>query len=345
MKKINDLHITETKPLISPKELKKQFPLTNKSKNTVVEGREQIIDILNKKDRRLIVITGPCSIHNIESAIEYAQKLNKLRMRIQDRMFIVMRVYFEKPRTTIGWKGFITDPYLNGTYDIATGLRLARKLLLDITALGIPCGSEMLDPVIPQYIADIISWAAIGARTTESQTHRELASGLSMPVGFKNATSGNIKTAVNAMESSMHPHSFIGIDKEGKTSILKTSGNINSHIILRGGQTGPNYYEENIEETEAIISNLGISPSIIVDCSHANSGKKFKKQKRVLRSLLDQKIRGRDSIVGFMLESNLKEGCQKISDSLEYGKSITDECISWEETEELLLYSYEMLGK
>ena len=344
MKKTNDLHIKEIKSLISPIELKKKFPMTESSNRTVVTSREIISNILNRKDKRLLAIVGPCSIHDTGAAIEYANRLKYIQNKIADKIFILMRSYFEKPRTVIGWKGLITDPHLNGTYDIATGLKLARKLLLDITETGIPCGSEMLDPIVPQYIADLISWASIGARTTESQTHREMASGLSMPVGFKNSTSGDFKIAVNAMASARHPHSFIGIDQYGKTSICKTSGNSTSHIILRGGQISPNYYEENIELAEKMISDLSITPSIIVDCSHANSGKQYKRQKRVLYSILDQRKRGRITIVGFMLESNLIAGSQKIPEDLKklvYGKSITDECVGWEETEEMLLYAYE----
>jgi 3-deoxy-7-phosphoheptulonate synthase len=343
VKKTSDLHISEIKPLISPLELTEEFPMTELSNKTIVKSRETVINILNKKDKRPMAIVGPCSIHDTMAALEYAERLMKLKSRIEDRIFVVMRTYFEKPRTTIGWKGLITDPHLDGTYDIAMGLRMARKLLLDITESGIPCGSEMLDPIVPQYIADLISWASIGARTTESQTHREMASGLSMPVGFKNGTSGNLELAVNAMVSARHPHSFIGIDQYGKTSIYNTSGNINSHVILRGGRSGPNYYEEDVEKAETIIRDFDIEPSIIIDCSHENSGKKYNRQQRVLRAILDQRKRGKTSIVGFMIESNLKSGSQKIPDDLSdlvYGQSITDGCVSWEETEEMLLYAY-----
>jgi 3-deoxy-7-phosphoheptulonate synthase len=257
-----------------------------------------------------------------------------------------MRTYFAKPRTTLGWKGLITDPHLNGSYDIEAGLKLARKLLLDITAMDIPCGSEMLDPIVPQYIADVISWASIGARTSESQTHREMASGLSMPVGFKNSTSGDLVTAVNAMKSARHPHSFIGIDQDGKSSIFRTTGNPAAHIILRGGLTGPNYYEEHVEEAEEAISGLGIEPAMIIDCSHANSGKDCTRQARVLRAITDQRNRGRRSIVGFMIESNIRGGAQCIpgdAKDLVFGQSITDECSSWEETEEMLMNAYDTL--
>ena len=347
MKKVDNLHIANIESLITPIDLKKKLPLTEASNKTVIKSRQTIENILNKKDNRIMAVVGPCSIHDPSASLEYANKLLKLQEKIKDRVFIIMRTYFEKPRTTIGWKGLITDPHLDDTYDINFGLNTARKLLLDITEMGIGCGSEMLDPIVPQYISDLITWASIGARTTESQTHREMASGLSMPVGFKNSTSGDLKIAINAMESSRHPHSFIGIDQNGKTSVFKTNGNKISHIILRGGSTGPNYYEENVETAEKMISSLGLEPSIVIDCSHANSGKEYKKQKRVLHSLLDQKKRGKASIVGFMLESNLIAGAQKLSKNPEdmvYGQSVTDQCIDWEETEELLLNTYEMIG-
>jgi 3-deoxy-7-phosphoheptulonate synthase len=259
----------------------------------------------------------------------------------------VMRVYFEKPRTTLGWRGLIIDPYMDGSYQIEDGLGIARTLLRDLNDMGIPTGSEMLDPIVPQYVSDLISWAAIGARTTESQTHRNLASGLSMPVGFKNATDGTLLSAVNALESARVGHNFIGINPEGQTSILSTSGNMASHIILRGGRPGPNYYEESVEEAEEMISALGIRPAIMIDCSHMNSGKRHIRQERVIRSLLDQRKRNRTSIIGFMLESNLKPGNQNIPEDLsrlDYGVSVTDECIGWEETEKLLMEAYKAMG-
>ena len=287
MKRTNDLRIAESRLLISPATLKSDLPMTEDSNRTVVESREVITNILFKKDPRLLAVVGPCSIHDPKAAMEYAERLNRVRKSVQDKIFLVMRTYFEKPRTVIGWKGLITDPHLDGSYDIETGLRLSRKLLLDVTALGLPCGSEMLDPIIPQYIADLISWASIGARTSESQTHREMASGLSMPVGFKNATSGEVKPALNAMESARHPHHFIGIDREGRASVLGTAGNPASHLIMRGGSSGPNYYEENVEQAEQMLSGLGIDPAVIIDCSHANSGKQYQRQARVLRAVLD----------------------------------------------------------
>jgi len=339
MDKLNNVNISEVQKLIPPKQLKELYPVTEDLADSILQSRKEISDILSGKDRRMLAIVGPCSIHDTEAAMEYAEKLNVLRKKYSDKLYIIMRVYFEKPRTTIGWRGLIVDPKLDGSYKIGEGLQTARSLLLKINSIGLPAGSEMLDPIVPQYLADIVAWSAIGARTTESQTHREITSGLSMPVGFKNATDGSIQTAVDGMKSSRFPHSFIGIDQTGKTCIFKTKGNDNSHLILRGGRRGPNYYEESVEEAERIMSASELNPAVIVDCSHANSGKKFERQERVLRDIVDQKFRGRDSIKGFMLESNLFEGNQKISGDvkdLKYGVSITDECISWRETEELL---------
>ncbi len=348
MKKIDNLRIGSTVPVISPADLEKEFPMTGVSNTTVADSRETINAILNGRDSRILGIVGPCSIHDRQSALEYAGKLNTLREKVSDQMILVMRMYFEKPRTTIGWRGLITDPHLDGSYDIEGGLKLARGLMLEITGMGLPVASEVLDPIIPQYISELISWSAIGARTTESQTHRNMASGLSMPVGFKNGTDGKLETAINAIESAMHPHSFIGIDKNGRNCVLNTTGNDAVHIILRGGNRGPNYYEEYVEEAEKRMKALGLCPSIIVDCSHANSGKDCKKQERVLRSLIDQRVYGRKSLVGFMLESNLLEGEQKIPndiEKLEYGVSITDSCLGWEETENLIWSAYDKLVK
>jgi 3-deoxy-7-phosphoheptulonate synthase len=257
-----------------------------------------------------------------------------------------MRVYFEKPRTALGWRGMILDPHMDGSYRLEEGLRKARKLLLDINTMGLPCGSEILDPIVPQYISDLVSWAAIGARTTESQTHRELTSGLSMPVGFKNGTDGSMDVAINGIRSAMHPHSFIGIDKQGQTCVLNTMGNKTGHPILRGGKHGPNYYEEIIEDTEEVLMKEGLNPVVLIDCSHENSGKKYYRQERVMNSILDQRRRGRDSIVGFMLESNIHEGKQAIPEDLSmlaYGISVTDACISFETTSELLYSAHKLL--
>ncbi|MBI9104050.1 MAG: 3-deoxy-7-phosphoheptulonate synthase [Spirochaetales bacterium] len=343
MKKTNNLRIETINPLLSPAQLFTDFPMTEKANTTVADGRDAINAILRGEDSRLIGIIGPCSIHDRDAALDYAKKLSALSEKVADKMFLVMRMYFEKPRTTIGWRGLITDPHLDGSYDIEGGLKLARNLLIEISEMGLPVASEVLDPIIPQYISDLISWSAIGARTTESQTHRNMASGLSMPVGFKNGTDGNMDIAVNALESAMHSHSFIGLDENGKNCILNTTGNDAVHIILRGGHNGPNYYEENVELAEDKMKALGLNPAIIVDCSHANSGKEWRKQERVLRSIVDQKAYGRKSLVGFMLESNLFEGSQKIpSDikTLEYGVSITDACIGWDDTEKMIWSAY-----
>lgn len=351
MKQTNDLRITGVEPLISPEELKREFPIGEEIAALVVAGREAVRNIIKKRDRRLLAVVGPCSIHDPKAALEYAERLGRLRRQVADRIYVIMRVYFEKPRTTVGWRGLITDPHLNGSYDIAEGLRIARKLLLDITALGVPVGSEMLDPIVPQYIADLITWAAIGARTTESQIHRELASGLSMPVGFKNGTDGSLQSATNALVSTRDSHCFIGIDQNGRTCVLRTSGNEDSHVILRGGKRGPNFEQKFIEESEALLQKLGLNPSIMVDCSHDNSGKNYRLQKGVLESILDsveaQRARGDGSIVGFMVESNLFEGNQKIPadiTKLRYGVSITDECVGWETTEEMLMLAYDRMG-
>jgi len=347
MERTHDLRISSLRPLIAPAAMKKELPMTEASNKTVIQSRIVINDILAKKDKRLLALIGPCSIHDIKAAEEYASRLLKLAEKLKDRIYIVMRVYFEKPRSTIGWRGLIVDPYLDGSYRIEDGVKLARRLLLSVTQKGLPAGSEMLDPIVPQYIDDCISWASIGARTTESQTHRNLASGLSMPVGFKNSTSGSIQTALDALTSAIHPHSFIGIDHNGQTCILDTTGNQAVHLIMRGGKSGPNYYEENVEKAEELFRKASIEPAIMIDCSHANSGKKHERQERVLNAVLDQRCRGRSSIIGIMLESNLKEGQQDIPrdiSALEYGKSVTDACIGWEKTEELLNNAYEALG-
>lgn len=346
MDKLYNVNISDVQKLIPPLQLKSLYPTTKDLTERIHRSRKEISDILSDKDDRLLAIVGPCSIHDTEAAMEYAEKLNLLRKKYADKLHIIMRVYFEKPRTTIGWRGLIVDPYLDGSYKIGEGLQEARNLLLKINSIGLTAGSEMLDPIVPQYIADLISWSAIGARTTESQTHREITSGLSMPVGFKNGTDGSIQTAVNGIKSSRFSHSFIGIDQEGKTCVFTTKGNRDSHLILRGGRRGPNYYDESLEESERIMLTADLSPAVIIDCSHANSGKKFGRQERVLRDVVDQKVRGRNSIKGFMLESNLFEGNQKIckdKNDLKYGVSITDECIGWKETEELLAVVYKKM--
>jgi 3-deoxy-7-phosphoheptulonate synthase len=320
--------------------------MTEGSNRTVVESRSVVSDILARRDPRLLAIVGPCSIHNEDSALEYAGLLSELRARLKDRIFVVMRVYFEKPRTTIGWRGFIIDPHLDGSYDIAAGLYKARRLLKKITEMGLPAATEMLDPIVPQYIDDLVTWSAIGARTTESQTHRDMASGLSMPVGFKNNTDGNIQTAIDGMTATMGPHSFLGMDENGTTCVVSTSGNPNSHIILRGGRSGGNFDTRALQQAAGLLETAGFPPVFVVDCSHGNSGKNHKRQEIVLQSILESRRNGFKGIQGFMIESNIGEGNQKLSSdpsSLEYGVSITDECVGWDKTVELLQYAYDQM--
>jgi len=348
MRPTQDLRVREIAPLLTPRALKAGLPATEASNETVFASRERVTKIIHQKDPRLLVVVGPCSIHDVAGAMEYAQKLNSLRRRLADQMEIVMRVYFEKPRTTIGWKGLINDPHLDGTHDIETGLKTARRLLLDITAMGLPAATELLDPITPQYIADLVTWTAIGARTTESQTHREMASGLSMPVGFKNSTDGSLQTAIDAMGAARQPHSFLGIDQEGLTSIVRTTGNQAGHIVLRGGRTRPNYDRESIAGAERKLVEAGLPAVLMVDCSHANSGKQPARQEHVWRSVIKQRAGGTRSLVGVMLESYLKEGNQAFPRSvseLTYGVSITDPCISWEMTERLLRQGHDALAK
>ena len=346
MKKTDDLRVIGYCKLQKPRVLKKQIPVSKQAYGTVVSGREGIQNILAKKDSRMLVIVGPCSIHDDKAAIEYAEKLNALRKKVDKTLLVVMRVYFEKPRTTVGWKGLINDPQLDGTYNINDGLRKARKILLRITEMGLPAGTEMLEMVTPQYVADLVSWSAIGARTTESQTHREMASGLSMPVGFKNSTDGSLAGAINAMVAARAPQSFLGIDQDGTTSIVKTSGNPWCHLVLRGGKR-PNYDPVSIEDACLNLKKRNLPESIMVDCSHANSGKKFQRQEHVWKDIIEQRLDGDKALIGMMLESNLFEGNQKFSEgtsSLDYGVSITDACISLETTEKLLLSANEKLA-
>jgi 3-deoxy-7-phosphoheptulonate synthase len=338
MLKTQYLHIIKTEPLTPPVVLKQELPASDAIYEGVIRARATVRDIIAGNDRRLLAVVGPCSIHDTEAAIDYAQRLSRLCHRLASKIFVVMRVYFEKPRTTVGWKGLINDPHLNGTHDMQLGLRLARKLLLDINALGLPAGTELLDPITPQYLADLISWSAIGARTTESQTHREMASGLSMPVGFKNSTDGNLMVAVNAMESAGQPHTFLGINQDGRTSIIHTEGNPDRHIILRGGRK-PNYDAESIRTCEELLAKAGLPPRIMVDCSHAQTGKDYTRQPEVLVDLVDQIRAGNRSIMGFMMESNIGAGNQKLAGeraALKYGVSITDACLDWDTTERCL---------
>jgi 3-deoxy-7-phosphoheptulonate synthase len=345
MKPTYDLRIRELRPLISPEKLKAQLPISAQAAQTVIEGREGIENIISKTDTRLLAIVGPCSIHDETAALEYAEKLAAISKDLSRTLFIVMRVYFEKPRTTVGWKGLINDPNIDETNDIETGLIRARKLLLTITELGLPVATEMLDPIIPQYTADLISWSAIGARTTESQTHREMASGLSMPVGFKNGTDGNLDVAINAMKAAESSQSFLGIDQSGYTSVVKTSGNPWGHIVLRGG-AHPNYDPVSIEISRQRLRKAQLHDAIVVDCSHANSGKRHQGQAFVWKNVIDQRLEGNEALIGMMLESNLFEGnqpCRRNLSELKYGVSITDECVSWETTKTLLYYASERL--
>ncbi|WP_251360093.1 3-deoxy-7-phosphoheptulonate synthase [Kangiella sp. TOML190] len=341
--KTNNLNIEKIDILTSPEDLKLDIPLTDKASELVAGTRQAISDILQGQDQRLMIICGPCSIHDIDSAKEYAKKLKTLADRYQDKFLILMRVYFEKPRTHIGWKGFINDPELNGSFNVKSGLRRARAFLAWLAELGLPAATEALDPISPQYLSDLISWAAIGARTTESQTHREMASGLSMPVGFKNGTDGSLDVATNALIAAKSAHSFMGIDSQGQVALIRTKGNPDAHIILRGGKK-PNYQKEDIDELEQKLQSLQVNPKFIVDCSHGNSNKDYRNQPTVFHDILQQKQAGNQSIIGVMLESHLKEGNQPISaskDKLDYGVSITDACISWQTTETLLETAYQ----
>jgi len=334
-----DLHVVETRPLIPPVLLHQDLPIDNSSAQVVSRTRKRIKSILNGNDNRMLVIVGPCSVHDVQAAKEYATRLLPLREKLEDKLEIVMRVYFEKPRTTVGWKGLINDPHLDGSYDINTGLRKARQLLVDLANLGIPAATELLDPVVPQYIADLISWTAIGARTTESQTHREMASGLSMPIGYKNGTDGTIKIAADAIKAAARPHHFLGINKEGSASIVSTTGNPDGHLVLRGGTSGTNYHLEAVQDASKELLNAGLGGRVMVDCSHGNSNKDYRRQSEVLRSVISQKKSGIDCVMGVMLESHLKEGAQKITNNLGdliYGQSITDACINIELTIDLL---------
>ena len=339
MQKTHDLHVVETRPLISPGLLHHELPLTSEAAAVVSQTRDRIRNILYNEDQRLLVIVGPCSVHDVDAAYEYGQKLAGLRNELSSQLEIVMRVYFEKPRTNIGWKGLINDPHLDNSYDINTGLRLARKLLLDLAHMGLPSATELLDPITPQYIADVISWTAIGARTTESQTHREMASGLSMPIGFKNNTDGSLQAAANAMVAASRPHHFLGINHSGLASIVTTTGNPDCHLVLRGGKSGPNYSGENVTAATEELARLKLNPRIMVDCSHANANKDHNRQVQVLEDIAGQISAGSRHLLGVMIESHIKAGKQPIPenlDNLTYGQSITDACVDFETTRTML---------
>ena len=344
--RLEDVHVRGTSPLVSPARLAAQLPLSDVARHTVLGSRDAIKHVLLGQDPRLLVIVGPCSIHDQKAAIEYAGRLNELRGRYAESMHIVMRVYFEKPRTTVGWKGLIYDPRLDDSFDIGGGLELARELLLAINQMGLPAATEFLDPFVPQYIADLVSWAAIGARTTESQTHRQMASGLSMPVGFKNSTTGDLQVAIDAMISARSPHAFLGIDREGRVCTINTTGNRWGHAILRGGGNQTNYDPQNVAAAADALKKAKLPPMVMVDCSHANSGKKHERQEEVWRSVIEQRVAGNSSLIGMMLESNLCAGRQNLPADLsvlKYGVSVTDECIGWEKTEELLAEAHKAL--
>ena len=337
IQKTSDLRIAGRQEVVSAKSLISEQPISEKSSETVFNARKEFSDVLYKKDERLAVVVGPCSIHDPSAAKEYAELLLNEKNNLKDNLLIIMRVYFEKPRTTIGWKGLINDPDLDNSFNIDKGLSIARQLLRDINDMGMPAGTEFLDVITPQYIADLISWGAIGARTTESQVHRELASGSSCPIGFKNATNGGIQVAADAIGSALHPHKFLSVTKEGKAAIFSSSGNKDCHVILRGGKE-PNYTKEFINSTSEILQSNGLEESIMVDMSHGNSSKQHKKQIDVCKNIADQISAGEDRITGVMIESNLVEGNQKADDlgNLVYGKSITDACIDWQDTVDCL---------
>ena len=346
MQQTQDLRVAGFVRLQAPKAIKLELPATEQVNQVVVQGRRAVNDILAQREDRLLVVVGPCSIHDPKGAREYAGKLAALSRELNDELFIVMRTYFEKPRTTIGWKGLINDPSMDGSCDIEQGIRIARRLLLDINELGLPCATEFLDPIVPQYIADLISWAAIGARTTESQTHREMASGLSMPVGYKNGTDGGLQIAIDAMSAARTPHSFVGIDQDGYTCIVRTTGNPSGHVVLRGGRNRSNYDPESIAAASTDLAKQKLPNVVMVDCSHANSFKQHARQEEVWRSLIDQRAGGNSAIIGAMVESNLLEGSQPVPKNpadLIYGVSVTDACVNWETTERLLRYGHQAL--
>ncbi|MDG6332542.1 3-deoxy-7-phosphoheptulonate synthase [Glaesserella parasuis] len=344
---LHNVNICNEKVLLTPKGLKQEFPLPEHLRKQIEESRKVISDIIHKRDKRQLIVIGPCSIHDPVSALEYAKKLKVLAEKVSDKLYIVMRVYFEKPRTTVGWKGLINDPHLNGTFDVEKGLRIARKLLLDLAELGLPLATEALDPISPQYLADLFSWSAIGARTTESQTHREMASGLSMAVGFKNGTDGNLGVAINAMQASAMGHSFIGINQQGQVTVLQTKGNPDGHVILRGGKS-PNFEAQYVQECEQALRKAGLPEAIMIDCSHGNSNKDYRRQPLVAENVLQQIVAGNQSIIGLMIESHLFAGNQSSEqpfEQMKYGVSITDACIDWQTTETLLTDFAETLRK
>lgn len=343
---LQNLNIAAQEVLITPAHLKAKLPLTKAAEKSVLEGRQVVENILKREDPRLLVVVGPCSIHDVDAALDYAKRLKKLAEKVGDILYLVMRVYFEKPRTTIGWKGLINDPYMDDSFHIAEGLHIGRKLLVDLSEMGLPLATEALDPISPQYMQDCIVWSAIGARTTESQTHREMSSGLSCSVGFKNGTDGSFGAAINALKSMVHSHSFLGINNEGRVSIIRTKGNGFGHLVLRGGNGKPNYDSASVKLCEDDLQKANLIPNIMIDCSHANSNKDPSLQLMVLDNVAQQIINGNKSIVGLMVESNLSWGNQKIfndKSQLQYGVSVTDACIDWNTTEKALIEIAEKL--
>jgi 3-deoxy-7-phosphoheptulonate synthase len=346
--RIDNLNIISCTRLITPRELKERLPVRERARQSVIDGRETIKRILDREDKRLFIVVGPCSIHDPEAAIVYGKRLKALADKVSDTLLLVMRVYFEKPRSTVGWKGLINDPHLNGSFEIEEGLHIARRLLLDLAELGLPLATEALDPISPQYIQDLISWSAIGARTTESQTHREMSSGLSCAVGFKNGTDGSLAVAINALKSVIHPHNFLGIDPDGRVSTVSTAGNRYGHIVLRGGNGKPNYDSVNMAICEQELQQAGVCPYIMVDCSHENSNKNPALQPLVAENVTNQILEGNEAIIGLMIESNINAGNQPIPENLadlKYGVSVTDACIDWETTESTILYMHAALGR
>lgn len=343
----NNINIASRSVLASPGAIRSELPLSQEAVARIMQSRQEICDILDGKSKKFMMIIGPCSIHNPESAIEYANRLKALSQEVEDRILIVMRVYCEKPRTTVGWKGLIYDPDLNKDYNIEKGIFIARKLMLKVVEIGLPVATEMLDPIIAQYIADVVSWAAIGARTTEAQTHRQLGSGLSVPVGFKNATDGSFQTAIDAISTARSEHSFIGVLEDGHVGVFRTRGNPYAHIVLRGGAGQPNYSAEHIAFLKVALRKNHIRPAIVVDCSHANSNKKYQNQHVALEDVLEQIKDGENALSGVMLESNLLPGSQKLVAGCPPapGISITDSCIGWDETAELVRLTYKTLGE
>ena len=338
MELTDNLNIKQFKPLTAPDQLKADLPETDAASHVVAEARHAIEKILRREDTRRMVIIGPCSLHDEEATLDYARRLQKVQKACSEQLLIIMRAYFEKPRTTLGWKGMLYDPHLDGTYDLDLGIRKSRKLLCEIAEIGLPCATEFLDPIVPQYLADLIAWAAIGARTTESQIHRQMASGLSMPIGFKNATDGNLAVAMDAIKAASNPHSFLGIDRNGQVIVAETKGNPYGHLVMRGGSSGPNYASEYVAFAEVLLNKAHVPNGIVIDCSHANSHKNHKRQREVLLDIVDQINSDNTSIAGVMMESFIAEGKQSIgaAGGLKYGRSLTDSCIGWDETEELI---------